>query len=142
MKLSIATEFSIVTGLRHSSKSEKSGEEFYHVLLNKRFSEALQAKEVLELNLDGTLDSYAPSFLDESLGNLVYDFTLAVVMKHLKLFSERNPSWIKMILEETYPQWEERRKQKDPRKITVQHSDWYHLDEEGKLVSGQWAKLN
>lgn len=141
MKLSIATEFSLVTGLRHSSKSEKSGEEFYHVVLNKRFYEALQAKDDLELYLDGTLDSYAPSFLDESLGNLVYDFTLAVVVKRLKIFSERNPSWIKMILEETYPQWEERRKQNDPRIITVQHSDWYHLDDDGKLVSGQWATL-
>lgn len=141
MKLSIATDFSIVTGLRHCSKSEKSGEEFYHVLLNKRFYEALQSNDVLELDLDGTLDSYAPSFLDESLGNLVYDFTLNMVEKRLKLLSERNPSWIKMILEETYPQWEQRRIKKDIRIITVHHDNWYHIDDEGKIVSGQWAKL-
>lgn len=142
MRLSIAIDFSIVTGLRHSSKSEKSGEEFYHDLLNQRFYNVLQANDVLELDLDGTLDSYAPSFLDESLGNLVYDFTLSKVQKHLKLLSERNPSWIKMILEETYPQWEERRIKKDPRKITVHHNDWYHINDEGQIEYGQWAKQN
>lgn len=142
MKLSIATDFSIVTGLRHSSKSEKSGEEFYHTLLNQRFYDALSNGEDLELDLDGTLDSYAPSFLDESIGNLVYDFTLDVVKKRLKLLSNRNPSWIKMILEETYPQWEDRRKKNDPRKITVHHNDWFHLNNEGQMESGQWATPN
>ena len=142
MKLSIATEFSVVTGLRHSAKSEKSGEEFYHTFLNTRFKEALEAGEDLELDLDGTLDSYAPSFLDESLGNLVYDFTLAVVKKRLHLQSTRNPSWIKMIEEETYPQWENRRLAGEARKITIHHDDWYHMSSEGKIEAGQWAILN
>lgn len=142
MKLSIAAEFSSVTGLRHSAKSEKSGEEFYHSLLNRRFYEALISEEDLELDLDGTLDSYAPSFLDESLGNLVYDFTLAVVKQHLHLHSSRNPSWIKMIEEETYPQWEKRRVDNELRKITVQHDNWYHIDANGQYELGQWANLN
>lgn len=142
MKLSIATDFSYVTGLRHCSKSEKSGEEFYHTLLNRRFHDVIQAKEFLELDLDGTLDSFAPSFLDESLGNLVYDYSLAVVEKRLLLKSSRNPSWIKMITEETYPQWEKRRKDNEPRIITVPHEDWFHLDENGQLVAGQWATIN
>ncbi len=141
MKLSIATEFSVVTGLRHSAKSEKSGEEFYHNLLNSCFAKALKAGEDLDLDLDGTLDSYAPSFLDESLGNLVYDFTLAVVKKHLRLLSTRNPSWIKMIDEETYPQWENRRVAGEARVITVHHDDWYHINDRGEIEEGQWATL-
>lgn len=142
MTLSIASEFSSVTGLRHSSKSEKSGEEFYHTLLNRRFFEALQAKDDLELDLDGTLDSYAPSFLDESVGNLVYDFTLPVVEKHLHLHSSRNPSWIKMLKEETFPQWEKRRIENGLRIITVSHDDWYHLNAENQFELGQWATQN
>ena len=142
MKLSIANEFSVVTGLRHCAKSEKSGEEFYHTLLNSRFKDALEACDDLELDLDGTLDSYAPSFLDESLGNLVYDFTLAIVKKRLRLQSTRNPSWIKMIEEETYPQWENRRLAGEARKITVHHEDWFHINAGGKLEAGQWASLN
>lgn len=141
MKLSIATDFSVVTGLRHSANSEKSGEEFYHSLLNTSFKEALEAGEDLELDLDGTLDSYAPSFLDESVGNLVYDFTLVVVMRHLHLQSTRNPSWIKMIKEETYPQWENRRVAGEERKITMRHDDWYHINAEGRIEVGQWARL-
>lgn len=139
MKLSIATDFSSVTGLRHCAKSEKSGEEFYHTLLNYRFYEALQAKEDLELELDGTMDSYAPSFLDEALGNLVYDFTLVIVKQRLRLFSSRNPSWIKMIEEETYPQWEKRRKSNEPRTITAKHGDWYRCNADGMIEKGQWV---
>ena len=142
MTLSIASEFSSVTGLRHSSKSEKSGEEFYHMLLNERFYEALQSHEDLILDLDGTLDSYAPSFLDESLGNLVYDFSLSIVEKHLHLHSSRNSSWIKMLVEETFPQWEKRRKDNEPRKITVSHEDWYRINPDGQYELGQWAILN
>ncbi|MBO7617877.1 MAG: STAS-like domain-containing protein [Bacteroidales bacterium] len=142
MKLTIATDFSNVTGLRHCAKSEKSGEEFYHTQLNPRFYEALQAKEDLDLELDGTLDSYAPSFLDEALGNLVYDFTLAVVKQRLHLHSSRNPSWIKMIEEETYPQWESRRKANEPRTVTAHHDDWYRRNSDGELEKGQWAGQN
>ena len=138
MKLSIATDFSIVTGLRHCSKSEKSGEEFYHTILNKSFYEAICKGEDLYLDLDGTMDSYAPSFLDESLGNLVYDFSLSVVKQHLHILSLRNPSWMKMIEEETFPQWEQRRKNNDVRVKTAIQKDGYHRNEKGELMLGQW----
>lgn len=138
MKLSIASDFSLVTGLRHCDKSEVSGEEFYHKLLNKRFYEAVSSNNVLDLDLDGTLDSFAPSFLDESIGNLVYDFTLDKVRKYLRIHSSRNTSWIKMIEEETYVQWEKRRIKGDNRVITVHHDDWWHFNNEGELELGQW----
>ena len=141
MKLSIATDFPSVTGLRHSAKSEKSGEEFYHTLLNPRFIESLQSDEVLELDLDGTLDSYAPSFLDESIGNLVYDFSLAIVRKWLRIQSIRNPSWLRMIEEETFIQWEKKRLAGESRRISVCHEDWYHRNTEGQYEKGQWATL-
>lgn len=142
MKLFVATDFSSVTGLRHCDKSEKSGEEFYHTLLNPKFYEALMKNENLDLELDGTLDSYAPSFLDEALGNLVYDFSLAVVKSRLNLHSQRNQSWIKMIEDETYPQWENRRLTGDIRLITVSHEDWYRRTADGEYEKGQWANLN
>lgn len=138
-KISIANDFSRVTGLRHCDKSEKSGEEFYHTILNSAFYEAYQSNDFVELDLDGTLDAYAPSFLDEAIGNLVYDFSLSEVKKRLKITSRRNISWITMIENETYSEWEKRRKQGNPRKITEPHNDWYRLNDKGEIEQGQWC---
>ena len=83
MVFTIATDYSIVTGLRHCDVSECSGEDFYHKKLNQAFAEAYQKKDKLTLVLDGVLGGYTPSFLDEAIGNLVYDFGLKTVKQYL-----------------------------------------------------------
>lgn len=137
MKISIANDFSPITGLRHCDKSEKSGEEFYHSILNEKFYEAYTKGEKLELDLDGTIDSYSPSFLDEAVGNLVYDFTLNIVKSTLSIISKRNESWKNMIETETYPQWEKKRKGNLPRKITDNHVAWYRYID-GEVRKNNW----
>lgn len=137
MKISIANDFSPITGLRHCDKSEKSGEEFYHSILNEKFYEAYTKGEKLELDLDGTIDSYSPSFLDEAVGNLVYDFTLNIVKSTLSIISKRNESWKNMIETETYPQWEKKRKGNLPRKITANHVAWYRYID-GDVRKNNW----
>ena len=69
--ISVLENFSEFPTLRYCNISDNSGEEFYHKVLNKEFKVAYEKKEKLIVNLDYTA-GYAPSFLDESFGNLVF----------------------------------------------------------------------
>ena len=62
----------------------------------------------VELSLDG----YSPSFVDEMIGNLVYDFSLSVVKDNLNVVSQTDARWPIMLNNKTYPEWEKRRKNK------------------------------
>jgi PhoPQ-activated pathogenicity-related protein len=120
----ISEIFSKYTGLRHCSISDNSGEEFYHTKLNQLFYDTLQEGNTLEIILDGNR-GYSPSFIDESFGNLVYDFTLEKVKQNLEIVSNDIPMWKDSIITKTYPLWENRRKSKDFPKKTINHDDWW-----------------
>jgi len=131
--ISVLDNFSESPALRHCNISDKSGEEFYHKVLNKEFKEAYEKNEKLTVNLDATA-GYASSFLDEAFGNLVYDFTLDIVKSKIEIISEQEPYWKDMILNQTYEQWETRRKKKQAPTVTANHDAWYRLiDNELKL---------
>lgn len=136
----ISSDFSEYPGLRHSSISERSGEEFYHKILNDAFSKAYEEKEKLHVDLDFT-EGYAPSFLDEAFGNLVYDFSLEVVKKYIEIKSEQEPNWKEIIEGKTYENWENRRLKGDAPKITEEHGAWNRL-EDGELKSKIWGAPN
>jgi hypothetical protein len=140
MKLNIANDYSSFTGLRHSVNSDLSGEDFYHKKLNPIFAEAYKKDEILELVLDGSLDGYAPSFLDEAIGNLIYDFGADIVRKILTITSERESQWPEMIYNETYPKWSERRSKGQEPKITVEHEPWYRVVN-GELLINKWNTI-
>lgn len=110
-------------GLRHCKTSDDSGEEFYHKILNSKFYDAYKNDEKLIVDLDGT-SGFAPSFLDEAFGKLVYDFTLKLVDKHLILISDEEPDWIEMLVNETFDEWEKRRLRQEKPKITGKHDSW------------------
>lgn len=137
IKLSVANDYSKRTGLRYSSISDYSGEDFYHAILNAQFKKAYETGDKLELSFDGTEDGCGPSFIDESVGNLVYDFSLDVVKKHLLIISDDMPMWLDMINDETFPQWEDRRKNGPSPKITEEHHAWYRLSN-GNLENKIW----
>lgn len=124
--ITILTEFTDSPGLRHCNISEKSGEEFYHKILNKAFAEAFSANQKLTVILDYT-SGFASSFLDEAFGNLVYDFTLTIVKHSVFIISDQEPHWKKMIEEKTFPQWEERRVRGERPIVTAQHAAWVRL---------------
>jgi len=126
--ISVSGNFSEFPGLRNCNISDKSGEEFYHKVLNIEFKEAYDKKEKLIVNLDGTA-GYASSFLDEAFGNLVYDFTLDVVKKYIEIISLQEPHWKEMIEEKSFLQWEDRRKNRKNPKITAPQEAWYRLIE-------------
>lgn len=124
--ISILKDFTEFPGLRNCSISDSSGEEFYHRILNREFKLAYESGDKLCIDLDYT-DGYASSFLDEAFGNLVYDFTLDVVKKHIQIISNQEPHWKDMIEKESYLQWEKRRKDNERPKVTANHEPWYRL---------------
>lgn len=138
MEISVLNDFSEYPGLRHCVISEKSGEEFYHSVLNKEFKEAYEKGSKLIVNLDNTA-GYASSFLDEAFGNLVFDFTLEVVKKTITIISNQEPHWKDMIENQTYQQWEERRMTKNNPKVTKIHSEWFRLIN-NKIESKIWEQ--
>jgi hypothetical protein len=124
--ISVFKDFSEFPALRHCNISDNSGEEFYHKVLNKVFKEAFEKDEKLEVNLDNTA-GYASSFLDEAFGNLVYDFTLEVVRKYISIISDQEPHWKDMIENQTYSQWETRRKNNQRPIVTKDHEPWFRF---------------
>lgn len=129
-------DFTKFPGLRYCSISEKSGEEYYHSVLNKAFADALKNNTSLVVNLDCT-DGYASSFLDEAFGNLVYDFTLNEVKNRVKIISNEEPHWKKMIEEQSFVEWEKRREENKAPSVTKEHESWFRL-RDGRLEEGVW----
>lgn len=140
MKTIYIKDFTEYPGLRYCSMSDKSGEEYYHVILNGAFASTVRDGGTLQVNLDDT-EGYASSFLDEAFGNLVYDFTLDLVSKHISIVSSIEPHWKKMIEEETFIEWEKRRIDKKQPKITKKHPEWTKYVD-GKLRLGSWLKVD
>lgn len=110
-----------------------SGEAFYLQILNESFTQAYKENKQLILELDG-VSGYPSSFLDEAIGELVFDFTLRIVEKYLDFDTHMYKRRVAQVKEETYPQWEERRKKND----TVVHSSGissniYYINGDGQL---------
>lgn len=122
--LLLIKEYSQSPGPRYTKQGDDSGEDFYYTKLNEMFYEALQDNVILTVELDGT-DGFASSFLDEAFGNLVYDFGKDVVENHIKIISDEEPEWIEMLKQQTFVQWEKRRRNNEERKTTAQHDTWY-----------------
>lgn len=132
--LKVLTDYTEFPGPRYIKQDQRhsSGEEFYITKLNPMFAECLREKDKLVVNLDGT-SGYPSSFLDESFGQLVYDFTKAVVSANVKIISARK-KWPRMIEEETFPEWESRRlKRQVP--LVSQECEVFCLDENGQIVT-------
>lgn len=130
-RLKVLTDYTENPGPRYIDQAPYSGEHFYISLLNKTFAECLKAGDTLLVDLDGT-SGYPSSFLDESFGELVYDFGLDVVLEKVTIVSLRK-KWKRMVETETYPEWEQRRKDgKEP--LMTEECEVYALDKNGRLV--------
>jgi hypothetical protein len=136
--LKIREEFGPITGLRHYSISEKSGEEFYHTILNKVFKQCYESNVELIVDLDN-VRGYSPSFIDEAFGNLVFDFELRNVKKYLKIKSDDMSFWKSSIENDTYRLWEYRREKNEVPKKSHSHKPWWKIVN-GKLEEGIWIQ--
>ena len=74
--------------------------------------------------------------MDESFGNLVYDFGLKMVKAHLIVISNEEPFWVNRI-ESIYNIWEERRKRGEEPIVTKEHGAWYR-NVNNKIESKVW----
>lgn len=120
------TQYSEYPGPRYCVQGPFSGEDYYHKVLNSEFYKAITNEEKLQINLDGTA-GYASSFLDEALGNLVYDFGEIAVKNNIFIVSEQEPEWKEMILNDVFNQWEQRRKNIEAPKKTIDHPDHFTI---------------
>lgn len=110
-----------------------SGEEYYVKVLNKVFTECYQENKQLELYLD-EVSGYPSSFLDEAIGELVFDFGKQEVERRLIFTTAMFKRRVQQVREETYVQWEKRREKKD----IVQHSEGLRVAQLYKLnAAGQ-----
>lgn len=134
----VSVDYSSVTGLRYCDESDFSGEDFYHKKLNGWFADAYLRNEPIKIILDGGEDGYGPSFRDEAFGNLVYDFSLEVVKRLLVIESPGEILWREEIEENTFPDWEKRRKEADAPKQKNNHPAWYRLVN-GELKQEVWT---
>lgn len=112
--------FTEYPGPRYKAQGQDSGEEFYEEILKPKFEEIESAqkkgqRKILQVNLDNTA-GYASSFLDEAFGNLAYDYGGDFVVEHLEIISNEEPDWIQIILHETIPEWERKKRKGTPRK--------------------------
>ena len=137
--LNLREKFGAVTGLRHADISDKSGEEFYHQFLNEAFKNCFEHGNILLVDLDGN-KGYSPSFIDESFGNLVYDFHLENVQKYLKIKSNDFSYWESSVNEVTFPLWEMRRKNQDQPKKTTAHEPWWRWKNSKFFDKSVWIK--
>lgn len=135
----ISKDYSPFTGLRYCCKSDHSGEDFYHKKLNGWMKEAVENNEEMTIILDGGEDGYGPSFLDESFGNLVYDFTLEVVNRLVHIDPVGDSEWGESIQEDIFPVWEENRVNHVEPEKTEEHEPWYKLID-GQLQQKAWIK--
>ena len=131
--------YSTSPGPRYCDQGDDSGEDFYHQILNAKFYEAYTSDTILVVDLDGP-DGYASSFLDEAFGNLVYDFGKDVVKKHIIIKSDEEPEWKSMLVNDTFEEWEKRRKDSDAPKVTKEHEDWYRIDN-NTMKKGKWIPI-
>ncbi len=136
--LKILEVFGRFTGLRHCSISEKSGEEFYHKYLNKAFKDAYSTGSKLLVDLDG-VRGYSPSFVDEAFGNLVFDFGLKNIEKHLIIKSDDYDYWVTSIKNDSFKHWELKRNDNQLPKKTIIHLPWWKVNA-GELEESVWIK--
>ena len=60
--------------------------------------------------------------------------------KHLEIKSDEEPEWISMLVNDTFEEWEKRRKDCDAPKITKEHEDWYRIDN-NSMKKGKWIPI-
>ena len=106
MKIKIATDFSRIPGARFPEEGDFSGQQFRQEILLPQIKKAIENKEKLEIDLDGTA-GLGTSFLEESFGGLIRIDKLdyQTIINTLIFISNDDPEYIDEInnyLKEAY----------------------------------------
>lgn len=99
MKIKISTDFSRIPGARKPDEGDSSGEEFREKILRPKLLEAINKKEKLEIDLDGTA-GLGTSFLEEAFGGLIRvdQLEYETIINTMIFISKEDPEYIKEIL--------------------------------------------
>ncbi len=108
-------DFAEYPGPRYRKQGEDSGELFYNKVFKEAFENAVELKEVLTIDLDYTA-GYAPSFIDEIFGSLVYDFEFDNIKSYLNIKSQEEPHWVNFVELDVWPKWIKKKNAGEPRK--------------------------
>lgn len=108
-------DFTEYPGPRYIKQGFDSGEKFYQDFIKKEFTRAIEEKKELWVDLDFTA-GFPPSFIDETFGNLVYDFPLPEITKRLKIKTEEEPDWNDVVFKKVIPNWKKKLDAGQPRK--------------------------
>ena len=93
LKLVVATEFSETPGPRSREEGPFSGELFLDDLLRPKYKAAVEAREKLIIDLDGT-EGYATSFLEAAFGGLAREYDEKDILKIIDFKSDDEPHLI------------------------------------------------
>lgn len=125
-------DFTEAPGPRFINQGKHSGEQFYVDVLNGKMAQCIIENKDMDVLLDGTA-GYPSSFLDQAFGELVYDFTKAVVEQRVHIVTVINRRRKNKLENETYPQWEIKRKNSPLLKHEIQEYELYFIDTDGEL---------
>lgn len=125
-------DFTEAPGPRFINQGKHSGEQFYVDVLNGKMAQCIKENRDMDVLLDGTA-GYPSSFLDQAFGELVYDFTKTVVEQRVHIVTVVNRRRKIKLENETYPQWEIKRKNSPLLKHEIQEYELYFIDTDGEL---------
>jgi hypothetical protein len=90
ISISIARDFTDTPGPRFKDEGDFSGQEFLEDVLEPKYLQAVDAKEKLLIDLDGT-EGYATSFLEAAFGGLARKYNPSEVLKIIKFKCDDEP---------------------------------------------------
>lgn len=93
LTINVSSEYSKTPGGRYINEGSMSGEDFRKTKLYPMFEKALEEKQTLEINLDGTY-GYATSFLEEAFGGLARQLKGQDIAPYIKIVSNDEPSLV------------------------------------------------
>ena len=114
-KIIRVADYTEYPGPRYQYQGKYSGEDFYFRIIKPAFELAIGDNSRLLIDLDGTA-GYASSFIDEAIGNLVYDFDFSEIETRLDIISIREPDWRDLIQKGILKEWREKKVKSSPRK--------------------------
>ena len=109
--IKISKDYTVNPGARYYDDGPFSGEDFFHLVLDKSFKSALDNHEKLTVDLDGTT-GFASSFLSEAFGLLSEKYTPKTVLDNIDIVSMEEPDWKHIILQTYIPNAIKRKRRK------------------------------
>lgn len=97
------TDFTNRPSVRFETQWDNSGEEFYEKYIKKHLKN-INDNTIIEINLDGVLFGYPPSFISEVFGRLylrLHNDNNLQIWDNMKIISNEDPSIITTIREES-----------------------------------------